>query len=381
MNPPDKRDPQVVSLLPVLGRVVPAWLGDSTVAQSVLREAASQGLSVYVKVPARMVVIEKYEPFGSSRTDRYELSRPYYVLDLKSRGEAIDEAVIRKDIRFLQLTQDAVRDFAESLGGSQHWFQAGALCIGERGELFESRPWSTLRCLRPWELVRKTFFRPRHPMDGILPPPVVYSAEHDLRLRIDSLFVDANDIEALTAVVSRDIEDDDPHNLANDMPALLHLYRAAKKFSPPLSVLHRGNAPKDKERLSEAKLSVGVFLERYGRPFDTDKARTAAFRVIDPRHAWGRGPASTSFERAYLSFEGIDQQFEGEPDTTKPLRILIMMARQLLRADGQTSGRWWSTHTGTMKQLEQMGFKGDPQQQVLAMILRERLRPNPVPPR
>jgi len=318
-----------------------------------------------------MVVIEKYELFGSSRSDRYELSRPYYVLDLKRRGEAIDEAVIRKDIRFLQLTQNAVRDFAESLGGSQHWFQAGALRIGERGELFESRPWSTLRCLRPWELARKMFFRPRHQMDEIRPPPVVYSAEHELRLHIDSLFVDANHVDALTAVVSRDVANDDPHNLAHDMPALLHLYRAAKKFSPPLSVLHRGNAPKDKERLSEAKLSVEGFLERYGPPFDTHKAQTVAFRVIDPQHPWGRGAASTSFEKPYLSIDGIDQQFQGEPDVTKPLRILIMMAREALRADGQTSGHWCSNTADTMERLRQMGFKGAPLQDVLAKVLRE----------
>lgn len=381
MNPPDKLNPETVSLSPVLGSVVPAWLADSPVAQSVMREAASRGVGVYVKVPARMTVIEKYELLESCRSDRYELSRPYYVLDLKSRGEVIDEAVIRKDIQFLQLTHEAVRDFAESLGGTQHWFQAGALRIGERDELVQSRPWSTLRCLRPCELVQKSFFRPRHAMDGIRPAPLVYSADHELQLRIDSLFVDARDVDALTAVVSGSIENDDPHNLSHDMPALLHLYRAAKKFASPLSALHRGNAPKDKERLSEAKLSVGLFLQHYGPPFDTAKARDAAFRVIDPKHVWARGAASTSFERPYLSIGGIDQQFQGEPDVTKPLRILIMMAREVLRAEGQKSGHWWSNTADTTERLEQMGFKGAQQQEVLAKILREGVVANAVPRR
>lgn len=381
MNPPDNRDPETVSILPVLGSVVPTWLGDSPIAQTVMREAASRGASVYVRVPSRMVVIEKYELFGSCRSDRYQLSRPYYVLDLKRRGEAIDEAVIRKDIRFLQLTQEAVHNFAESLGGAQHWFQAGALRIGERGELFESRPWSTLRCLRPWELVRKSFFRPRHPLDEIRPSPVIYSAEHELRFGIDSLFVDARDTGALAAVVSKDIEDDDFHRLSHDFPALLHLYRAAKKFAAPLSVLHRGKAPKDKERLAEAKRSVGAFVERYGRPFDTMASRSVAFRIIDPGHVWRRDGSDASFDRAYLSFDGIDQQFQGEPHTAKPLRILIMMAREILRGGGQAPGHWWSTHTGTMRQLEQVGFTGNDLQQVLARVLREAPFKTPAPPR
>lgn len=370
---------QIFSVLPILGSVVPDWLADTEIAQMVLREAASSHADVYLRVPPRMVVIERYELFQSRPDDRYELSRFYNTSELRRTGEVIDEAVIRKDIRYLELAPEAVRDFAESLAGAHHWFQRGALCSGGKSELLKSRPWATLRCVRPADLVQKTFFRPRHPVDMIFPAPLVYAAEHELRFGIDSLYIDVRSVDELRAVVSRNLEDDDPHSLSQEMPALLHLYRAAMTFSAPLSALVRGNAPKDKERLTEAKQKVGLFLARYGRPFHTLEARKVSFRVIDPKHSWGRGPASTSFQAAYLSFPDIEQQFEGELFVTKPLRILIMMAREIVRSRGQP--RHWSiSHTETMTKLQQMGFKGEPLQQILARILRETVAANSVAP-
>lgn len=379
MNSSKSTTHESVSVSPIVGPIVPAWLDDSEIAQMVLREAASSGVDVYVLVPPRMVVIERYELFESRRGDRYELSRSYNTSELRRRGETIDEAVIRKDIRFLELAPEAVRNFAESLAGVHHWFQGGAICSGEQGELVKSRPWATVRCVRPSELIQKTFFRPRHPLDRILPPPLVYAAEHELRFGIDSLFVDARGVKELKAVVLRNFEDDDRHNLSKDMPALLYLYRAAMKFSGPLSALTRGNAPKDKERLSEVKQRVGMFLAKYGRPFHTLEACKVSFRVIDPEHVWRRGPASTSFEAGCLSFPDIEQQFESELYVTKALRVLIMMAREIIRARGQPR-HWSTTHADTMTKLQEMGFKGEPQQQILARILRETVAVNFVAP-
>jgi hypothetical protein len=161
------------------------------------------------------------------------------------------------------------------------------------------------------------------------------------------------------------------------MPALLHIYRAARKFSASLSKLPRGRAPKDKERLNKAKEDVARFLVRYGAPFNTNIACDVAFRIIDPEHVWSRGRAATSFKAACASFPEFNRQFEGEPFVTAPLGVLIMMARDIMRnrvaVPGQGRSHWSSNVWGTFEELESKGFKGNPQHQVLAQVLRESL--------
>lgn len=356
------------------------WLADSDHAQQLLKVIASRGIPLYVEIPQGMVVIEQASLHGSRREEAYQLARSYDSLALKRTGELIDEAVIRRDLRFLQLAPETVDALGNTLSSAQHWFSLPALCSVESGVLVRSQPGRTLRCVRPVGQTSRVLFRPRHPLDGILPPPYQYAAEFEVKVDVNNIVVETHFIDELKAFVAGAIPDDDRHRLGHDAPVVLHVYRAAQKYSATLAALHRGNAPKDKERLCAARGTVGKFLARHGGPFKKKKVRDVVFRVIDPRHPWGRGPGATSF-KAPASNLGLERKFEGEPYVTDPLGILITMAKDIIRARAEAGAEgphWSRSHTATMDKLSAMGFRGNEVQDVLAGVLRHSSSQSPV---
>ncbi|WP_156112224.1 hypothetical protein [Novilysobacter defluvii] len=312
--------------------------------------------------------------------EAYKLARSYGSLALKWAGELIDEALVRRDLRFLQLAPETVDALGNTLSATQHWFSLLGLCTAESGVLVRSQPGRTLRCIRPMGETSRVLFRPGHPLDGILPPPYQHAAEFEVKVDVNNIVVETHFIDELKAFVAGAIPDDDRHRLGHDAPAVLHVYRAAQKYSATLAALHRGNAPKDKERLRAAREMVDKFLARHGGAFKTKRVRNVVFRVIDPKHAWGRGPGATSF-KALASNLGLEREFDGEPYVTDPLGILITMAKDIIRAHAQAdaAGPHWSrSHIATMDELSAMGFKGNEVQDVLAGVLRRSLSQSPV---
>ncbi|WP_329740743.1 hypothetical protein [Dyella sp. A6] len=375
--PSESSEPGGVVVVPLIGEVIPDTLVGSPLAQAVLKQATSIGMHVYVRIPDGSCVIENFEPLGGDFTKMHPLGQGYEVLGLRLNGEAITEAVVREDIRFLQLDQDTMKTFLNELEGSLHWFRGGALCIGKNGGLMRARPWSTLRCIRPREWVQRTFPSSPRPRWDFPPPALVNAPEHTLRLRLESIFIDMCDLDVLREAVGRHRSSDDLHMLARGMPALLHLHRAAKRFAVPLSKLERGNAPLDKKRLADLKKEVGAFLEKYGRPFNTRESLDVCFRVIDPRHVWGRGAAATSFDAAYHQLLTNDPHFQVEADVSVPLRVVIMLARCALVHRSEVANHWSTTSGKTMKRLGESGFKGEALQKILERILSEKyVRPD-----
>ena len=366
MNHDISSAPEAITIVHVMGPVIPTFLRESSFAVGVLQKIASSKIPVYVAVPPKMVVLERWPSFRASLNQVHRLARGYQEQVLAGGGEAIVHAVVGLDIRFLQLDEASVLALCNELKGAAHWFRGGALCARDDGVLIEAGPGpgpgARLMCVRPVDWIRTN-----------LPPmPLISSAEYEVKFDLTNIFIDDRRLEELREAAGRLSAHDDVHLIAKSMPALFHLYRVAKHYSISLADLRRGNAPKDKERLDALRANVGASLQDYGSPFHTKMCLDICFRIIDPKHVWARGAGATSFDDAYHKLLARDPQFKDEASLSVALRVLIMAARNSLANRGQKDVVWPKSHAGIANELARLGFRGSDLTLTLAKIFREK---------
>ena len=370
-----KNSPQFepVTIVPLLGGVIPHSLAGSPLVTDVHNRILTPDVNLYVAVPPGMGVVERWPSPAGFAGPIHHLKRGFREIALNLEGEAITLAVVRLDIRFLELDNSCLAMLCTDLKGALHWFKGGALCARDEGGLFK-RPGPSLMCARPLEWIRSRLPAEGLFMDGSAPMALTHALEHEIKFDLTNVFMDSSRLEERLEAVGRAESADDLHRLSEGMPAVHHLYRVAKQYSIMLSSLSRGRARRDEERLSLLRDKVEKSLKAYGPPFDTKKCLHHCFRVIDPKQVWGRGAGATSFHDAFHTLVAQDAQFRDEESLSLAMRVLIMVARSALASRGKVDVIWPRSHGGVIGQLEKLGFKGEELTAILAKILMAKRR-------
>lgn len=155
----------------------------------------------------------------------------------------------------------------------------------------------------------------------------------------------------------------DRFNLRQSAPAVFHLYKAARVYTPLLKRRSRQVTKED----------VVGFIAGYGPPF-AGEVPGRAFHYIDPYHRFGRGdPDYAGFDAATLSDTAFRVQYMRDEFVGEALALVIFtthwfITRRLVHV-AEGGKNLDELHQDLLIALKQHGFSGDSELKALVKII------------
>lgn len=164
----------------------------------------------------------------------------------------------------------------------------------------------------------------------------------------------------LADAVRRMSDDTDRFDLRQSAPAVFHLYKAARVYTPLLKSRSRQVTKEDVIR----------FIAGYGPPY-SGEVPERAFHYIDPYHRFGRGdPDFVGFDSATSSDPAFQLRYMRDEFVGKPLAFLILTTHWFIEQRLLFS----AAENGDLLQsllvaLKQNGFSGESELKALVKII------------